>query len=221
MTTRRLLWTTASVALAPLASGHALHAQTAVRSVQPAALSVEAGGTGGELIVQGTGLDQVRSVEVTLSGRVFTGVSGRVARASSAELVLRVAAAAEVRSASGLRVVLVTSRERIEIPAILDVVVPQPLPPPEDTVGTAPAPTTQAAGLFSVTVAQPAVAAAPPDPLTQTAGIFVVVVVDPTVADPTVATTPPQPVTATAGTFVVTVAPPGSDANQLEEEIIS
>jgi hypothetical protein len=223
-TTCRLLWTTAFVALAPLAAGQALHAQTAVISARPAALRVEAGGAGGEIVVEGSGLDQVRNVDVTLSGRVHTGVSGRIARASTAVLVLQVAAAADVRGTSGLRVVLVTSRQRIEIPATLDVVVPPPppedtvpppapppedtapppAPPPEDTVTTAPAPTTQAAGSFIVTVAQPAVAAAPPDPLTHTAGVFVVVV------DPTVAGASPLPVTAAAGTFVVTIAPPGS-----------
>ena len=193
------------MALAPLAAGHALHAQTAVKSARPAALSVEAGGASGEIVVEGTGLDQVRSVEVTLSGRVFTGVSGRVARASSAELVIRVAAAADARSTSGLRVVLVTTRERLEIPATLDVVVPPP--PPPDTTATPPPPTVQTAGSFIVTLGQPA-AAAPPDPLTHTAGVFVIVVVDPTVV-----TAPPQPVTATAGTFVVTIAPPASGGN--------
>jgi hypothetical protein len=205
ITTCRLLWTTASVALAPLAAGHALHAQTAVKSARPAALSVEAGGASGEIVVEGTGLDQVRSVDVTLSGRVFTGVSGHVARASSAELVLRVAAAADARSAIGLRVVLVTKRERIEIPATLDVVVPAP-PPPVKTA-TPPPPTVQTAGSFIVTVAQPA-AAAPPDPLTHSAGVFVVVV-----ADATVATAPPPPVAATVGTFVVTIAPPAAGGN--------
>lgn len=208
--TDRLLWT-ALLALAPFDAGHMLHAQTTVSSVQPAALSVEAGGAGGELIVRGRGLDQVGSVEITLSGRVFSGVSGRVAGASASELVLRIAAAADVRSTSGLRVVLVTPRERIEIAATLDVIVPTPPPPdttattPPDTTATPPSPIVQTAGSFIVTVAQFAADEAPPDPLTHTAGVFVVVVVDPMVT-----AAPPDPVTATAGTFVVTLAPPGS-----------
>jgi hypothetical protein len=162
---------------------------------------IEAGAVRGELVVQGSGLDQVRSIEVTLSGRLFAGVSGRIARSSSAELVLTLAAAADVRSTSGLRVVLVTSRERIEIPAMLDVVVP---PPPPEATQTPPSPVVQSAGSYFVTVAAPAVGT-PPDPVTHAAGLFLVVV-----AAAVVASAPPEPLTSTAGTFVVTIAPHGS-----------
>jgi hypothetical protein len=172
-----------------------------VRTVQPSALTIEAGGVKGELVVQGSGLDQVRSIEVTLSGRLFAGVSGTIARSSSAELVLSLGAVADVRSTSGLRVVMVTARERIEIPARLDVVVP---PPPPDATQTPPSPVAQSAGLFLVTVAAAAAGGAPPDPVTHAVGLFLVVV-----AAPVVASAPPEPVTATAGTFVVTIAPPG------------
>jgi hypothetical protein len=179
-----------------------------VRSVQPSALTIEAGGVRGELVVQGSGLDQVRSIEVTLSGRLFAGVSGRIDRVSSGELLLSLAAAADVRSTSGLRVVLVTARERIEVPALLDVVAPppQPPPPPEPTP-TPPSPVVQSAGSFLVTLAAPA-GGTPPDPVIHAAGLFFVVV-----AAPVVASAPPEPVTATAGTFVVTIAPPGSGGN--------
>jgi hypothetical protein len=200
--TGRFLWATA-LALLALAVGTG-HAQTGVRTVQPSALTIEAGGVKGELVVQGSGLDQVRSIEVTLSGRLFAGVSGAIARSSSAELVLSLGAAGDIRSTSGLRVVLVTARERIEIPAMLDVVVS---PPPPEPTPMPPSPVGQSAGLFLVTLAAPAMAA-PPDPVTHAVGLFLVVV-----AGPVVASAPPEPVTAAAGTFVVTIAPPGSGGN--------
>ncbi len=213
-----------------LALPAAVGAQTAVRSASPTALRLEAGGRGAEVTVQGSGLDQVGSIEATLSGRVHGGVRARILRAGSTELVVGVEAGADAAPARGIRLVLVTARQRVEVVAEIELVAAVPVAGPlkgsastpgADTLsvgeptGAAPEapgetqppglePVSAQVGAFVATIADPWAALPPPEAVSVAAGAFAAVI-----ADPAAPREPPEPVTLDVGTFVVVIAPPG------------
>ena len=99
-----------------LASPAAAAGQTAVSVAQPSVLRLTAGGATAELAIQGTALDLVRGIEVTSSGRVVTYVSVRTVKGGASDLTLALQASATAAGGKGLRVVLVTDRDRLEVP---------------------------------------------------------------------------------------------------------
>lgn len=105
-----------------------LAAQTAVKAVQPTSITLRAGERGVDLSIQGASLDLVRALEVSLGGKLVTDVVARTVKSSATDLVVAIEAAATAQAVKGARLLLVTDRARVEVPA--DIVVEAAAPPP-------------------------------------------------------------------------------------------
>jgi hypothetical protein len=87
---------------------------------------VEAGAKEIEVLIEGSGFDQVREVAVIWNGGRAEGVTARVVRSGVTELALALSADGRAKEARGLRIVLTTARDNVEAPVDVEVVAAVP-----------------------------------------------------------------------------------------------